>query len=56
LKAQFISVNQGNRIERAVISLGTGASEVQTRVQVYETRRREHIERVADFTTDARSR
>jgi len=55
IEGQFISINQGNRTERAVIGLGSGASEVQTQVQVYETRRNERLERVAEFTTDARS-
>ncbi|HBZ68811.1 MAG TPA: hypothetical protein DEP35_03290 [Deltaproteobacteria bacterium] len=55
IEGQFISINQGNRTERTVIGLGTGASDVQTRVQVYETRRHARLERVADFTTEARS-
>ncbi|HME71684.1 MAG TPA: DUF4410 domain-containing protein [Myxococcota bacterium] len=54
IEGQFISINQGNRTERTVIGLGAGASQVETRVQVYETRSH-GLERVEDFITDARS-
>jgi len=54
IEGQFISINQGNRTERTVIGLGAGATQVQTRVQVYETRKW-GLERVEDFITEARS-
>ena len=37
IEGQFVTVDQGNRLRRAVIGFGAGASEVRTLVQVFET-------------------
>jgi Domain of unknown function (DUF4410) len=34
---QLVSIDQGNEAERVVIGLGAGRSDVEARVQVYET-------------------
>ena len=51
---QFRSIDQGNRLRRAVVGFGAGASEVKALVQIYETtpagRRL-----VQDFSTTAKS-
>lgn len=37
IEGQFVTVDQGNRLRRAVVGFGAGASEVRTLVQVFET-------------------
>jgi hypothetical protein len=37
VEGQFITVEQGNRLRRAVVGFGAGASEVRTLVQVFES-------------------
>jgi hypothetical protein len=54
VEGQFVSIDQGNSTERNVIGLGAGRSQVQTLVQVYETRGTELV-RLAEFSTDAAS-
>ena len=36
IEGQFVTVDQGNRLRRAVVGFGAGASEVRTMVQVFE--------------------
>lgn len=51
---QFLSVDQGNRMERMVIGFGAGASEVRTLVQIYETTN-DGRRFVVDFYTTVKS-
>ena len=37
IEGHFVTVDQGNRLRRAVVGFGAGASEVRTLVQVFET-------------------
>jgi hypothetical protein len=37
IEGQFVTVDQGNRLRRAVVGFGAGASEVRSMVQVFET-------------------
>ncbi len=37
VEGQFLSVDQGNRLRRAIVGFGAGASEVKALVQIYET-------------------
>jgi len=54
VEGQFLSIDRGNRLRRAVVGFGAGASEVKALVQIYETtpagRRL-----VQDFTTTGKS-
>ena len=54
IEGQFLTVDQGNRLRRAVIGFGAGASEVRTMVQVFETTG-EGRALVEDFYTTAKS-
>jgi hypothetical protein len=54
IEGQFLTVDQGNRLRRAVIGFGAGASEVRTMVQVFETTN-EGRRLVEDFYTTAKS-
>jgi hypothetical protein len=54
IEGQFLTVNQGNRLRRAVIGFGAGASEVRTLVQIYETTNEGH-RLVEDFYTTVKS-
>jgi hypothetical protein len=54
IEGQFLTVNQGNRLRRAVIGFGAGESEVRTAVQVYETTGVGH-RLVEDFYTTVKS-
>ena len=54
IEGQFVSIDQGNSTERTVIGLGVGHSQVQTLVQVYETRGAQLV-RLEEFATDAAS-
>jgi len=38
--AQFVDVDEGNRVKRLVIGFGDGASRIDTRVQIYDAGRR----------------
>jgi hypothetical protein len=51
---QFLSVDQGNRMQRMVIGFGAGASEVRTLVQIYETTN-DGRRFVVDFYTTVKS-
>jgi hypothetical protein len=37
IEGQFVTVDEGNRLRRAIIGFGAGASDVRTLVQVFET-------------------
>lgn len=37
ITGHFVSIDEGNRMQPAVVGFGAGASEVRTFVQVYET-------------------
>ena len=54
IEGQFLTVDQGNRLRRAVIGFGAGASEVRTMVQVFETTS-DGRRLVEDFYTTAKS-
>jgi len=54
IEGQFLTVDQGNRLRRAVIGFGAGASEVRTMVQVFETTN-EGRRLVEDFYTTVKS-
>jgi hypothetical protein len=54
IEGQFVTVDEGNRMRRAVIGFGAGASEVRTMVQVFETTS-EGRRLVEDFYTTAKS-
>jgi hypothetical protein len=54
IEGQFLTVDQGNRLRRAVIGFGAGASEVRTMIQVFETTG-EGRRLVEDFYTTAKS-
>jgi uncharacterized spore protein YtfJ len=54
IEGQFLTVDQGNRLRRAVIGFGAGASEVRTMVQVFEATS-EGRRLVEDFYTTAKS-
>ena len=54
VEGQFLSVDQGNRLRRAVVGFGAGASEVKALVQIYETTAAGR-RLVQDFSTTAKS-
>ena len=54
IEGQFVTVDQGNRLRRAVVGFGAGASEVRTLVQVFETTP-EGRRLVEDFYTTVKS-
>lgn len=54
IEGQFVTVDQGNRMRRAVVGFGAGASEVRTLVQVFETTN-EGRRLVEDFYTTVKS-
>ena len=54
IEGQFLTVDEGNRLRRAVIGFGAGASEVRTLVQVYENTN-EGRRLVEDFYTTVKS-
>jgi hypothetical protein len=49
---QFLTVDEGNPLHRLVVGFGTGASTVQTRVQVYQTA---EARKLLEFTTQSDS-
>ncbi|SRR6266513_5798 len=49
---QFLTVDEGNPLHRLVIGFGTGASAVQTQVQVYQAR---ESRKLLEFTTQSDS-
>ena len=49
---QFVTVDEGNPLHRLVVGFGTGASAVQTQVQVYQA---PEARKLLDFTTDSDS-
>ena len=54
IEGQFVTVDQGNRLRRAVIGFGAGASEVRTMVQVFENTN-DGRRLVEDFYTTVKS-
>jgi hypothetical protein len=52
IDGQFLTVDEGNPLHRLVIGFGTGASSVQTRVQVYQAPK---ADRLLEFTTQSES-
>ena len=54
IEGQFVTLAQGNQTERLVIGLGAGASDMQTRVQVYATGPG-GLQPVQEFATDVAS-
>ena len=54
IEGQFVTVDQGNRLRRAVVGFGAGASEVRTMVQVFETTN-DGRRLVEDFYTTVKS-
>jgi hypothetical protein len=54
IEGQFVTVDQGNRLRRAMIGFGAGASEVRTLVQVFETTN-DGRRLVEDFYTTVKS-
>ena len=54
VEGQLASINQGNQAERVAIGLGTGASDVEARVQLYTTKP-SGLEVVETFTTRMKS-
>jgi hypothetical protein len=54
IEGQFVTVDQGNRLRRAVVGFGAGASEVRTMVQVFENTN-DGRRLVEDFYTTVRS-
>jgi len=54
IEGQFLSIDEGNRTERAVIGLGMGRSDVEALVQVYQANGTQ-LERLEEFSTSAKS-
>lgn len=54
VEGQLASINEGNQAERVVIGLGTGASDVECRVQLYTTNA-SGLDVVETFTTSMKS-
>jgi hypothetical protein len=54
LEGQLVSINEGNQAERIAIGLGTGASDVESRVQLYTTAP-SGLQVVETFTTSMKS-
>ncbi|MCC6639697.1 MAG: DUF4410 domain-containing protein [Deltaproteobacteria bacterium] len=54
VEGQFVSIDEGNRTKRLVIGLGAGASDMQTKVQVYTTAPG-GLQQVQDFSTNVAS-
>jgi hypothetical protein len=54
IEGQFLTVNEGNRLRRAIIGFGAGASEVRTLVQIFETTN-DGKRLVEDFYTTVKS-
>jgi hypothetical protein len=54
IEGQFVTVDQGNRLQRAVVGFGAGASEVRTMVQVFENTN-DGRRLVEDFYTTVKS-
>ena len=52
IDGQFVTVDEGNPLHRLVIGFGTGASAVQTQVQVYQA---PQARKLLDFTTQSES-
>jgi len=52
IDGQFLTVDEGNPLRRLVIGFGTGASMVQTQVQVYQG---QEARKLMEFTTQADS-
>ena len=55
IEGQIVSINEGNKAERLVIGLGSGASEVGTLTQVYEARSGDGDRLIEDFYTTTKS-
>ena len=54
IEGQFMTIDEGNRLRRAVVGFGAGASEVRTLVQVFETTNAGH-RLIEDFYTTVKS-
>ena len=54
IEGQFLTIDEGNRLRRAVVGFGAGASEVRTLVQVFEATNTGH-RLVEDFYTTVKS-
>ncbi|MGH9885656.1 MAG: DUF4410 domain-containing protein [bacterium] len=54
LEGQLVSINEGNQAERIAIGLGAGASDVESRVQLYTTAP-DGLKVVETFTTSMKS-
>ena len=52
IDGQFLAVDEGNPLQRLVVGFGTGASTVQTRVQLYQA---PEARKLMEFTTQADS-
>ena len=55
IEGQIVSINEGNKAERLVIGLGSGASEVGTLTQVYEATSGDGHRLIEDFYTTTKS-
>jgi uncharacterized protein DUF4410 len=51
---QFVNINEGNRLRRMVIGLGTGQATLDTKVQIYQLANG-NTTQILDFTTHADS-
>jgi hypothetical protein len=54
IEGQFLAIDQGNQLRRAVVGFGAGASEVRTWTQIYDTSAGQH-RMVGDFHTSVKS-
>jgi hypothetical protein len=52
IDGQFLTVDEGNPLQRLVIGFGTGASAIQTQVQLYQT---PEARKLLEFTTQSES-
>jgi hypothetical protein len=51
IDGQFVDINEGNQLRRTLIGLGSGESNLNTNVQVYQSART--TEPILEFTTTA---
>lgn len=54
IKGQFLTIDEGNRTERVTIGLGTGRTDVQANVQLYEVTR-EGLKKLETLRGDSKS-
>jgi len=54
IEGQFLAIDQGNQLRRAVVGFGAGASEVRTWTQIYDASAAQH-RLVGDFYTSVKS-